>query len=473
MKKLLIGFLALSLVVVFAIPATATDIDVSGTYYIRGWYDDNSQLLNESTASALYEQRLRVQSVFKVVEGLKLTVQLDAMEQVWGTNTPRTQPEGCSNWATTNGFRDDTYEGNVSIEMTRLDFVTKFGLISAGYWDTNVWGCEFGDNSFKVGRIQWTVPIGEKFYVIAGLEKDYEGDSRGWGGFCSQPSDADTDAYILAGIYRGEQVEAGLLWKGVRAAAYREGGFTVPDGYGGYTSVPITAAFNVLSPYFKATFDPFYFEGQLYWADGSISFEDYASSFPDVDLEGLSWYLMGKYSFGSAYIGGIVAYSQGDDPNTSSVEGYAVNGGWDWNPCLILWNDDFNYKANGVLGHNHYSRTDGQMRNAQLYQIFAGWNPMEDLALKASYTVAFADQDMIGWPPGYGAMQVDDDYGSELDITANYKIYANLDYMVGFGYFWAGDFYKGNEVLRSVYESQYDPEVSNTYLLVHKLTLSF
>lgn len=468
MKKLLIGFLALSLVAVFAIPAAATDIDVSGTYYIRGWYDDNSALYEGNTSNALYEQRLRMQSVFKVVEGLKLTVQLDAMEQVWGTNTPESQ-DSADSWGIHYGMDDDAYDGNVEIELTRLDFVTKLGLISAGYWDTNVWGCEFGNNSFKVGRVQWTVPIGEHFYVITGLEKDYEGDAKRGPGD-DRYSDRDNDAYILAGIYRGEKVEAGLLWKYIRVAAMRDYGYYIGPPY--YWA-SITGELNVLSPYFKATFDPFYVEGQLYWADGTISFEDLFAGQPDVDAEGLSWYLMGKYSFGPAYIGGIVAYSQGDDPNTSSVEGYAVNGGWDWNPCLILWNDDFNYKAYGTLGHNAYNITDGQMRNAQLYQIFAGWNPTEDLALRASYTVAFADQDMIGYP-GYGVMQVDDDYGSELDITANYKIYSNLDYMIGFAYFWAGDFYKGDTALGPIYDPEdYDPEVSNTYLLVHKLTLSF
>lgn len=458
MKKLLIGFLALSLVAVFAMPVAATDFDISGTYYIRGWYDDNSQLESDSTANALYQQRLRVKSIFKVVEGLKLTVRLDALEQTWGSVAPETQDPADVD-GVHHGYTNDIENGNVKVEMTRLDFVTKVGLISAGYWDTNTWGLTFGNNSWKVGRIQWTVPVGDSFYVVAGLEKDYEGDARNARESDDNAySDRDNDAYILAGIYKGEQVEAGLLWKYVRNASFRPGGF-------GPYSFPATGVIDVLTPYFKANFDPFYVEGQLYWADGTVSLEDWACSWSDdVDLEGLTWYLMGKYSFGPAYIGGLAAYAQGDDPNSTEREGFAVNGGWDWNPCLILWNDDFNYKAGGALGHEHFAMTDGQMRNAFIYQIFGGWDPIEDLSLKASYSIATVDQDQIydGENPVFS---VDDNYGSEFDLTANYKIYDNIDYMVGFGYFWAGDFYKGNVN---------DPsEISNTYLLVHKLTLSF
>ncbi len=56
------------------------------------------------------------------------------------------------------------------------------------------------------------------------------------------------------------------------------------------------------------------------------------------------------------------------------------------------------------------------------------------------------------------------DYGKELDVTATYKIYDNLSYMVGFGYLWAGDFWKGTSP---------SAEVDNDYLITHKLTLSF
>jgi hypothetical protein len=42
-------------------------------------------------------------------------------------------------------------------------------------------------------------------------------------------------------------------------------------------------------------------------------------------------------------------------------------------------------------------------------------------------------------PSGFNS----DEYGKEFDIYATYKLYNNLSYTVGFGYFWTGDYFKG------------------------------
>jgi len=55
-------------------------------------------------------------------------------------------------------------------------------------------------------------------------------------------------------------------------------------------------------------------------------------------------------------------------------------------------------------------------------------------------------------------------YGTELDITGSYKIYDNLTYMVGFGYLWVGDYFKGYDV---------NAKTRDNYLLTHRLTLNF
>ena len=58
----------------------------------------------------------------------------------------------------------------------------------------------------------------------------------------------------------------------------------------------------------------------------------------------------------------------------------------------------------------------------------------------------------------------DDDYGRELDIYATYKLYNNLSYMVGFGYFWTGDYFQS---------ATGTVNLEDNYLLMHQLTLSF
>jgi len=438
MKKLLVVFFALSLVLAFTMPAMATDVEVSGSYYVRGWYDANSSLNEESTPNALYQQRFRISAIFKVARGLKLTTRMDAMEITWGE-----APTGGNH---ANGYTNEATSW--SVEMTKLDFATKFGLISAGIWDTNTWGLDFGNNSYTVGAINLMAPVG-KFLLVAKIEKAIEKDAKIING--DKYDDNDQDNYIAAVVYRTPSLTAGLLYKYIRNAANRDLSPTLgfPSG--------MLVTIDVLSPYFKWKAGDLYAEGQLYWLKGDYTKED-GAFYPagDTEVEGLDWYVMAKYKIAAFTVGGLVAYAQGDDPNTTKTNEGGLSAGWDWNPCLILWNDDFNYKAGGALGHVAGSTTNGEMSNAWIYQVFAEATPMDKLSVKTSYSYAKADEKPTGF--------VDTDYGTELDISANYKIYDNLDYMVGFGYFWAGDYYKGTGAAE---------KIDDTYLLVNKLTLSF
>jgi hypothetical protein len=96
--------------------------------------------------------------------------------------------------------------------------------------------------------------------------------------------------------------------------------------------------------------------------------------------------------------------------------------------------------------------------NVQGYQLFAGIKPVPKLNLKVSGTYAKLNRDLTT------TSLVGKDLGYEADVTAAYKIYDNLEYMVGFGYLWAGDAFKNTNAAGIV---------NNDYLLTHKLTLSF
>jgi len=50
-----------------------------------------------------------------------------------------------------------------------------------------------------------------------------------------------------------------------------------------------------------------------------------------------------------------------------------------------------------------------------------------------------------------------------LDVSATYKIYDNLSYMVGAGYLWTGDYFKGAK----------NATIGNDYAILNKLTLNF
>jgi hypothetical protein len=432
MKKLLVGLLALGLVFSFSVPVMATDLSVSGSYRIRGWLDSNSQLWPEGNAGdAYYDQRMRVQPTFKVVDGLSATIRFDALEGVWGGDlrSPAADEDGVIN-----------LDANVQFDKAYVTFLTAYGQVEAGFKSTDVWGTDFGNTEAFVGEIDFMTKLSEDLAVLFRVEKDIEGDAIYFETEDSNTiEDRDKDAYIAAVVYKKEGVEAGMLYKYVR------------DAYSGSTALglaegEVLKTIHVLSPYFKATVGPAYVEGQIYYGTGDMETD---LGRPDFDLQDLLIYLLAKGDVGPGYVGGMFAWSQGDDdPGDTDAKGAIFNGS-DWNPCLILFNDT----EPSSLGW--YGTTGAQLQNAYLFQVFGGMTPMEKLSVMASLSYAYADEQLN---------YVDDEIGTEFDITASYKIYDNLDYTVGFGYLFAGDYYKGTDK---------DNKIDDTYLLMNKLQLNF
>ncbi len=138
-----------------------------------------------------------------------------------------------------------------------------------------------------------------------------------------------------------------------------------------------------------------------------------------------------------------------------------------FSPCLIMWNDPhatwLGPNAGYVSGTNKTGTANSQgnfMDNAVFYGIYGGYKPVPKLDIKAALYYATAQQK----PQDTGVNYIDSSYGTEFDLTATYKIYDNLSYMVGLGYLWTGDFFKGTNATA---------QLQNDYQISHKLTLSF
>jgi hypothetical protein len=98
--------------------------------------------------------------------------------------------------------------------------------------------------------------------------------------------------------------------------------------------------------------------------------------------------------------------------------------------------------------------------NSWIYSAFAGFDPTPKLNLEANLIYATVDKKALSAT----TEAVSDKLGMEIDLKATYKIYDNLSYMVGAGYLWAGDYFKGTNTAA---------QVDNNYLLMNQLTLSF
>lgn len=258
-------------------------------------------------------------------------------------------------------------------------------------------------------------------------------------------ADADNDKYGIEGVYKWKGGLAGLDVKYYRYAENRPTAGTKKTYY-------------LFSPYAIAKVGFLDLQAELNWATGKLTDPD--SGIGEVKMDNLSGWLDAKATFGSVYFGGTFAYVSGDDPaTTDKQEGGTLTGGRDWSPNLIMWNYDRaiwvgELRSNAVAAGNGFG-TSG-MTNALLYQGRIGVKPTDKLDLVASLTFANADKK----PANYVSCQ----YGYELDVVATYKLTNNLSYMLGAGYLWTGDYFKGASAANAV---------QNDYLVINKLTLTF
>ena len=498
MRKFWIVLIALGLIAAFSMPASAADVKFSGSYYVQGWYSHNNSLLDQDDtstlsgrgAASLFHQRLRVQTEFKVAEGLFLTTRFDALERNWGDRRERNNnnqypyvtPSTVGTVETASRRADHTYtavpatattpavtgfyntqeQANIEFERAYITANLPFGQLNVGYYQDIQWGTLWLDTITTRPAIGLAVPVGPWTFV-AKWKKNLEGSMNGYNDI-GYINDSDADIYDVAVRYGAKGWEAGVLFE------YGDSRANKVSDAAAYPSFA-TSIYAAL-PYFKATFGPLYLEGEAAYYFGTQKEYDGSAGnkcaggtrCEDVDWEGWSAYLHAKYDLKPMYFGAMIVYSTGDDPNTKDkVEGginAALVAGQAFTPALILWNDPY-YTVFGAPGARTRTNLSDPSRlqfmdNCLFVQGYVGVKPTPkwDIALKAAW--AKADEK----PAGY----VDDVYGTEIDLVATYKIFDNLSYMVGAAYLFTGDYFKG---------AVDTTNLENQYMLMHQLTLTF
>jgi hypothetical protein len=464
MKKLLIGFLAVGLIMGFAMTASAQpNIKASGQYYVYGTYVDNQSLIKaDGQARANIGQRMRMQFEIQIQEGLKLTTRFDAMERAWG-QTGAVLTQNTTNTLTSN-FLYTRPEQNISFERAYVTFNALYGVFDVGYQNSRAWGtCAFCDDYDSDAAIHYRYMMGPWTFGLE-WEKRADASVTSWanglypaqqgegsvaqGGTALGGTDNDHDIYHVYAIYRWATGQAGLRYEFDRdASAGRipiNTTATTPWGVLG----TYTTTFHELAPYAQWTSGPFSLEGEFRYIWGKI---DRDGSATDIDRKGFSAYLSGKYAMGAYYGGLEFAWISGDDASTTDKWEAGVAGGQAWDPLLMFgnyWETKYHSVMGGAIGPNE--------SNLIMFKPFVGWKVNPQLEVVAQFAWLKADQK----PTGYGS----DDYGREFDIYANYKLYNNLTYTVGFGYFWTGDYFKGTNT---------SANLDDNFLLMNALNLTF
>ena len=486
MKRFWLVLFSLGLIMAFSAPAMAVDVKVTGSYYAAGMYLNGTTLIkdngltkeSEGPSTAFFYQRLRVQTDFIVSPSLKLITRFDALERIWGgaRSTPGTTTDSQS--AATRAENE-----NIAFDWAYVEYVSPIGMFDVGYMDDGGWGTIFGDSSVPRGIISWAAEKGPwtAFFQILKLNDN----SKSFHPLSfNNSTDNDTDKYQTGGFYKWKGGEAGLLAIYYREASMRP---VFSPGAPGYpplgTDMGVTGNVYVLQPYTIVNIGPVKLQAELNYAWGSVK-ADIPPAYAfgnDLKVDNLAGWVDATVNLNQFYFGGSIAYVAGNDWNKfysdGTLKGGFLTGGMDWNPTLILFNNERQYWGGSIRGNNmtstymnylstQFNLNDTGMYNAWFLQGRAGIRPTDKLDIVASISYAWADSktlpaDATGTPTpdAVGAA-----YGTEIDLIGTYKISNNLSYMLGFGYLFTGDYFKG-----------YDPtaEVRDNFIAINKLTLTF
>jgi hypothetical protein len=517
MKRFWLVLLTLGLVLAFSASAFAVDVKVSGEYYAAGLYL-NKTTLNDARwdydrtnpSTAFFFQRLRIGTDFILSPSLKLVTRFDAMERIWGgarsAQDPTQGPNGIYQNHTSAGTTAENE--NIAFDLTYVEYISPIGMFRVGYQPDYEWGTVFGNRTTgdPAGIITYGAMAGPITLVAQyAKEKDM---SRSAVDPYATTTDRDYDSYRLGVIYNFNTSKAkgevgGLfLWERDATNKPFNGSPTfaalphVGIGGGLYLNelsfTYLTNAYKAI-PYFKVNIGPVALQGEaeytfgdaMKWEDSDGASNPYGlHNSANVSISAISVFLDATATFGPVYVGGTFAYLSGDDPGTNDkLEGSnslaAVNtSGLDWNPCLILFNNEVMTNWVGGLNGHSDSQASGEMSNAWFFQGRVGVKPTPQLDAVLSVSFATADKkpdpklhslanSVIGGPYYSTTQYGNGNYGTEIDLTGTYKITNNLSYMLGAGYLFTGDYFKGYDYPRANYK------IVDDYMIINKLTLSF
>ncbi len=439
MKKIVVFCLAMLLVFSFVTLAAAeTKVDFSGYYRVRGFYNNNFNLANDSdneSKSSYFDQRFRLGVKLRPADNLVMNLNLQALkDNKWGTQasglTWKNKPGTLGN-----GAGDAEYNSSFEVYRAYMQVKTGFGQFDLGRMSAGTGGlalagygaspigadrCPF-DNEGPRHRIKYTMSSGP-FWMTAGYDKFIEKDSDpalNPGG----EQELDQDGIFILPKYTFSNGSVNLLFV-----------------YNINNSVPgEKIKFYLINPGLRMVFGQFSINTEFQYMSGDMDVAD-------VDLEGLGFYFDANWNYGQGELGAWYLWVQGDDDLADNKRKGMFGSGVDFCPLLLA----YDIGGLGVLDLN----------NAANHWSLGMWldhNITEKLLLHAAVGYIKMNE-----TKAYGA-NIDNNYGSEFDLGLVYKIHENLTYEALFGYFMAGDFHK----------DALGTDVGNAMAFRHVLTMSF
>jgi len=452
MKRFLVSLLAIGLILAIGMPAVA-QVKFSGQYTYEGWYESNRRLAPNEQSTGFQDHTLLLNAQFKAAEGLTLYTRARINDKVWGDDAARDRVNNTGRYLRENIEFDYLYM-RANLGPGFLQIGSAPSMLGTPFLDTDNPTNQFG-YAYTGLKGWYFAPVYEKY-----VENEVTNPAARTFG---NATDADKSRFKFTLIKFGKTWDTGFTAMYFWDRVNRPAGNAYADYFG-------------FDPYFRGTFGPLYVEAEGYILYGKTKYEPgfVIPGQQDVDMNGYSAYAKARYTFGPAYVGAAFSWVSGRGSDADKSKQGAASGR-EFKPALILLNPDrdkwlgaLGTASNGLGNQSPLGDTYVQGAvNYQMYQAFVGFKPMPKLELVGTYSYAKLDKKDIFVAPATVVSYVDDELGHEVDLTATYKLYDNLSYMVGFGYLWTGDAFKGTAPGAAA------NVVENDWLLMHKLSLTF
>jgi len=438
MKKLTAIALATAAIMIFAIPAMAVDVDLSGDYVVRGYFMDNTDLSDNSGASDAYmSMRFRLNTVFKVNDVLSLTTRLDAPhDRELGTRDDLTSNE-----------RD-----NIDIDRVYLTAKLDMCELHIGRMGAGTFGTAFNDiGYFEADQIKLVHHM-DPLTATLTYQKRSEGDgmNRNAGGLLDADADLDEDRYYASLTYKAEGVESGLLLGYYNDKSMSDTSPTTVSGVS--VPSPLKSKYWLVNPYIVTDVGPVKVEGELVWYTGDAADFYVDGAADDIDYDAMAWHLKASMDAGPTDVS--LGWAHVDGQESSSTERTYIKTsdleGADFQPLLILtgYYMDANLGGIGNLNARNMRNTTTpiggmatQYLGFDIYYGTIGFAPMENMSIYGTVAVAQADETDYA-KTLLGVTSMDDDIGWEYDVGLTLKLMDNLTYKAVLGYLRPGDMWK-------------------------------
>jgi hypothetical protein len=377
--------------------AGASDLSMTGSYFVRGQYYDNVEynaaFPNNDRSYGYYDHELSVDTRWKMDDTTFVTARFEMRDATWGKNPVFEES------ATVAQLDDNIIVEHVWGQTTFANgIVLRVGLMPAG-----AWGTDFANTMGEAYRIFATVPtqIGA---VIAILERG-AGNVNEFGS-PAVGEDEDDDIYHLAMVTKIGDINVKPIVSYIDAASE--------------TAAEWSAIVAQLS-----------LDGKL----GALGFEadfvyrDYDRSGALVDFDVWGAYGNVWYQMQALKVGGFLSYGSWDEDAQASFDT-----GDDYYPgnLLIIGDDFLGDGVPGSLGADGVGQTgDWGMGAGTLFGIYGSYAVTDKLSLSAVAAYAWIDRDNP--TPGSTWEKWDDAEIFEISAGFVYKITPSLTYDGGVG----------------------------------------